>query len=240
MSSNPASALVKAVAYYRVSTALQGRSGLGLEAQRGAVEAFAAANGFALQAELVEVETGKGADALERRPQLAAALGAARKLGKGTPIIVAKLDRLSRDVAFIAGLMSKQVPFIVAELGADADPFMLHLYAALAEKERALISARTKAALAAAKARGKVLGGYRGYTPGEADRAAAAEAKAGKAREAAAGVLPVIRELQAAGIGSLNSIAKELTQRGVVTPQGKPRWSATQVARVLARGNLGP
>jgi DNA invertase Pin-like site-specific DNA recombinase len=138
-----------AVSYLGVSTARQGRSGLGLEAQRQAVLAFAAAHGFESRAELVEVETGKGSDALERRPQLAAALATARKLGKGTPVIVAKLDRLSRDMAFIAGLMAQKVPFIVAELGADADPFMLHLYAALAEKERALISVRTKAALQA-------------------------------------------------------------------------------------------
>jgi DNA invertase Pin-like site-specific DNA recombinase len=143
----------RAVAYLRVSTAKQGRNGLGIEAQRHAVEAFAAAHGFTIVGEFVEVETGKGSDALDRRPQLAAALQAARKLGKGTPVIVAKLDRLSRDVAFIAGLMAQKVPFVVAELGADADPFMLHLYAALAEKERALISVRTKAALQAAKER---------------------------------------------------------------------------------------
>jgi len=118
-------------AYYRVSTARQGRSGLGIEAQRAAVARFAEAEGYTLIAEFTEVETGKGADALERRPQLAAAL-AAGKTGK-CPVIVAKLDRLSRDVAFIAGPMAQRVPFIVAELGADADPFMLHLYAALAE-----------------------------------------------------------------------------------------------------------
>jgi DNA invertase Pin-like site-specific DNA recombinase len=93
-------------------------------------------------AEFVEVETGKGSDALERRPQLAAALGAGRT--RKCPVIVAKLDRLSRDVAFVAGLMAQRVPFIVAELGVDADPFMLHLYAALAEKERRLISERTR------------------------------------------------------------------------------------------------
>lgn len=222
-----------AVAYYRVSTAKQGKSGLGLEAQRGAVEAFAAANGFELRAELVEVETGKGADALDRRPQLAAALQAARKLGKGAPVIVAKLDRLSRDVAFIAGLMAQRVPFIVAELGADADPFMLHLYAALAEKERALISARTKAALAAAKARGVTLGGFRGRTPSDADRAAAAEAKARKAQETAEAVLPTIRELQASGITSLSGIARELTRRGIPTPRGAGAWQAVQVQRLL-------
>ena len=112
-----------AVAYYRVSTARQGRSGVGIEAQRAAVARFAEAEGYTLLAEFTEVETGKGADALDRRPQLAAAL-AAGKTGK-CPVIVAKLDRLSRDVAFIAGLMAQRVPFIVAELGADADPFML-------------------------------------------------------------------------------------------------------------------
>ena len=102
---------------------------------------------------IVETESGKGADALDRRPQLAAALDAARKAK--CPVIVAKLDRLSRDVAFISGLMAQRVPFIVAELGADADPFMLHLYAALAEKERRLISERTKSALAVRKASGR-------------------------------------------------------------------------------------
>src|SRR3954469_22206564 len=148
-----------AVAYYRVSTARQGRSGLGIEAQRAAVQRFAEAEGFELASEFVEVETGKGSDALDRRPQLAAALAAGRT-GK-CPVIVAKLDRLSRDVAFIAGLMSQRVPFIVGELGVDADPFMLHLYAALAEKERRLIGERTRSALAARKAQGARLGNPR-------------------------------------------------------------------------------
>ena len=120
----------------------EGRSGLGIEAQREAVTRFAAAEGLHLLAEFIEVETGKGSDALDRRPQLAAALATGRQ--KKCPVIVAKLDRLSRDVAFISGLMAQRVPFIVAELGRDADPFMLHLYAALAEKERRLISERTK------------------------------------------------------------------------------------------------
>src|SRR5271157_3565315 len=123
-----------AVAYTRVSTREQGHSGLGLEAQRVALARFAEAEGYALAETFTEVETGKGADALDRRPQLSAALAAARKLK--APIIVAKLDRLSRDVHFISGLMTHKTPFIVAELGADADPFMLHLYAAIAEKER--------------------------------------------------------------------------------------------------------
>ena len=151
--SDPARTLIS---YLRVSTDRQGKSGLGLEAQRAAIETFAHANGYGIVAEYVEVETGKGSDALSRRPQLAAALAAARKAK--CAVVVAKLDRLSRDVAFIAGLMAQRVPFVVAELGEDADPFMLHLYAALAEKERAMIAARTKAALAAKRAQGVQLG----------------------------------------------------------------------------------
>ena len=145
-----------AIAYLRVSTQRQQRSGLGIEAQRAAIARFAEAEGLTIIAEYVEAETGKGADALDRRPQLAAALAAAK--AAKCSVVVSKLDRLSRDVAFVAGLMAQRVPFIVAELGRDADPFMLHLYAALAEKERRLISERTKAALAAKKAIGAALG----------------------------------------------------------------------------------
>jgi DNA invertase Pin-like site-specific DNA recombinase len=111
-----------AIAYIRVSTARQGRSGLGLEAQQAAIARFCEAEGFEVVAERIEVETGKGADALDRRPELAAALAEAKR--RKCPVLVAKLDRLSRDVAFIAGLMAQRVPFIVAELGPDADPFM--------------------------------------------------------------------------------------------------------------------
>src|ERR1700710_1528217 len=146
----------RAVAYLRVSTQQQQRSGLGIEAQRAAIARFVAAESLSITAEYSEFETGKGADALDRRPQLAAALAAARKAK--CSIVVSKLDRLSRDVAFVSGLMAQRVPFIVAELGRDADPFMLHLYAALAEKERNLISERTKAALASKKASGARLG----------------------------------------------------------------------------------
>src|SRR5712671_4062002 len=143
-------------AYYRVSTKKQQRSGLGIEAQRAAAQRFAESEGLHITAECVEAETGKGSDALDRRPQLRAALAAAK--AAKCSVLVSKLDRLSRDVAFIAGLMVQRVPFIVAELGRDADPFMLHLYAALSEKERRLISERTKAALAAKKAQGARLG----------------------------------------------------------------------------------
>ena len=219
----------RAVAYYRVSTARQGRSGLGIEAQRAAVARFAEAEGIDIIAEHVEIETGKGSDALDRRPQLAAALAFARS--SKCPILVAKLDRLSRDVAFISGLMAQRVPFVVAELGADADPFMLHLYAALAEKERRLISERTKLALAARKARGLALG----------NRTNAAEAAAsGRATQRlqsdamAEGILPIIKTLQGAGCRTLAEIAEGLNGRGVRTPRGK-RWHASTVRNVLLR-----
>ena len=120
------------IAYYRVSTQKQGRSGLGLEAQRKAVASFAEAEGFEIVAEFTEVETGKGSDALDRRPQLKAALKAAKKVR--CEVAVAKLDRLSRDVAFISGLMAQRVPFIVTALGRNVDPFMLHIYAAMASR----------------------------------------------------------------------------------------------------------
>src|SRR5687768_423181 len=139
----------RAVAYLRISTRQQQRSGLGIEAQRATIARFAEAEGLTIIVEYVEAETGKGADALDRRPQLAAALAAAKTAR--CCVLVSKLDRLSRDVAFVSGLMAQRVPFIVAELGRDADPFMLHLYAALAEKERRLISERTKAALRSAR-----------------------------------------------------------------------------------------
>src|SRR3984893_10207292 len=122
------------ITYIRVSTSQQGRSGLGIEAQRQTLNQFAQAEGFEVAREFVEVETGKGADAMDRRPQLKAALAAARK--QRCHVAVAKLDRLSRDVHFVSGLMVHKVPFLVAELGPDVDPFVLHLYAALAEKER--------------------------------------------------------------------------------------------------------
>jgi DNA invertase Pin-like site-specific DNA recombinase len=128
------------ITYIRVSTSQQGRSGLGIEAQRQSLHQFAKAEGLELVREFVEVETGKGSDALDRRPQPKAALAAAKK--PKCHVAVAKLDRLSRDVHFISGLMAHRVPFVVAELGADVDPFVLHLFAALAEKERSLISTR--------------------------------------------------------------------------------------------------
>jgi DNA invertase Pin-like site-specific DNA recombinase len=216
------------VSYLRVSTTQQGRSGLGIEAQRAALVRFAEAEGYEIVGEYVEIETGKGADALDRRPQLKAALSAAGK--QKCAVVVAKLDRLSRDVHFISGLMAHRVPFVVAELGADADPFMLHLYAALAEKERSLISQRTSAALSAAKARGVKLG-----NPNIAEaRGKAIESNKGEADRYAAKVLPTIQRLQATGARSLREIAAALNDLGIATARGK-EWQAMTVKNVLAR-----
>lgn len=221
--------LQRAVAYYRVSTQRQGRSGLGIEAQRATVQRFAASEEIAVIEAFVEVETGRGSDALDRRPRLAAALALARR--ERCPVIVAKLDRLSRDVAFIAGLMAQRVPFIVAELGADADPFMLHLYAALAEKERRLISERTRAALAARKATGAKLG-----NPANAAEAASRgrEVSIAEADRFAATVMPVIGQLQSAGITSYRAIAAALNNRGIRTARGG-QWQVSNVRNLMAR-----
>ena len=178
-------------------------------------------------AEHVEIETGKGADALERRPKLAAALAEARR--HKCAVVVAKLDRLSRDVAFVADLMAQRVPFIVAELGVDADPFMLHLYAALAEKERATISARTVAALQAAKDRGVALG-----NPRLAEvRSKGVKTNKAAADKFAANVLPIIAPMRADG-ASLRKIADALNARRIPTARGGT-WAATQVADILRR-----
>jgi len=213
----------QAISYIRVSTAKQGKSGLGLEAQQEAIARFAETEGFEIVQEFVEVETGKGADALDRRPVLRDALEAAR--AAGGPVIVSKLDRLSRDVAFVATLMTQKVPFIVTELGADADPFMLHLYAALAEKERALISQRTKDALARAKANGKVLGKY--------GREVLAPANKKAADDRAAALADVIQAKVDAGL-SLRQITAELNDEGVPTARGG-QWHLTSVKRLVDR-----
>ena len=217
------------VAYYRVSTLRQHRSGLGIEAQRAAVAAFAGAHGYTLIAEYIEAETGKGADALERRPQLAAALATARL--SRCPVIVAKLDRLSRDVAFVAGLMAQKVPFIVAELGPDADPFMLHLYAALAEKERRLIAERTRSALAAKKASGARLG-----NPSNLGAAGAngRRIQAAEADRFAANILPIVADIRNSGVSGLASIAYALNKRGIRTSRGGD-WHVSSVRNLLAR-----
>jgi DNA invertase Pin-like site-specific DNA recombinase len=192
-----------------------GRSGLGLEAQRAALAKFAEAEGFHFVGTFTETESGADDD----RPELAAAIALAGK--RRAPIIVAKLDRLSRDVHYISGLMKHRVPFIVTELGSDTDPFLLHIYAALAEKERALISRRTKDALAAARARGVRLGGLR--SKGEEYQREAAERA-----EALRSVFEELSGLSARGA------AEELNRRGITTAAGR-KWHAAQVIRVRDR-----
>lgn len=216
------------VAYYRVSTQKQGRSGLGLEAQQEAVRRFAAAHGLTVYVEYTEVETGKGDAPLTMRPHLAAALAAAKKLG--CRVVVAKLDRLSRDVHFISGLMAMQVPFVVTELGPNVSPFMLHVYAAVAEQEAALISQRTKDALARARANGKKLGNPNMARIG----ALAADAKREAADAFALGVQPRLLWIMNAGMTSHRAIARELTLLRVPTQTGAA-WSGVTVAAVLAR-----
>jgi len=217
------------VAYYRVSTERQGRSRLGLDAQRDRCAVFAAGNGMEIADAFTEVETGKGSDALNRRPQLSAALAAARRLR--CSVLVAKLDRLSRDVHFIAGLMASRVPFLVAELGADVDPFMLHIYAALAEKERRMISERTRAALAARKRQGARLGNPSNLAAAGATGAARTAEGACRFAE---NVAPIIHQIRASGVKSLRGIAAVLNARGVRTARGG-QWAATQVGAVLVR-----
>jgi DNA invertase Pin-like site-specific DNA recombinase len=215
---------MKAVAYLRVSSREQGKSGLGLEAQRTAIEAFCAADGkLTIVDWFTEVESAKRvSDTLARRPQLAAAMNRAAQL-KG-PIIVSKLDRLSRDVHFVSGLMVHGVEFITCELGRTSDPFMLHLFAALAEKERAMISQRTTAALAALKRRGRKLGSG---NPAKGSAMAAA-ARIAAARERAAFLLPL------AGHGTRAEQVARLNAAGHRTAGGKP-FTKNALWRMLKR-----
>lgn len=217
------------ISYLRVSTDKQGKSGLGLEAQRAAVAHFIEAEGRELLAEYVELETGKGSDALDRRPQLTAALAHARKVKAA--VVIAKLDRLSRDVHFICGLMAQRVPFIVTELGADADPFMLHIYAALATKERNLIADRTRVALAQRKAQGVVLGNKTNLPEAGAKGASANRAAADVF---AGNVLPIIRQIEASGVKGHRALAAALNARGIRTARGGD-WHATTVRNLMVR-----
>ena len=218
------------ITYIRVSTESQGRSGLGVEAQRARISAFAKLESLETVREFVEIETGKGADALDRRPQLKAAIAAAKRLG--THIVVAKLDRLSRDVHFISGLMVHHVPFVVAE-GPNVDPFMLHIYAALAEKERALISERTKAGLAAAKERGTRLGNP---DLAEARKVRVMRRKAWFADQAAR-IDGVIAEAMNAGARSLDAVARAINAVGIAPPEGRAWYKTTVEAYLRHEGD---
>lgn len=213
------------VSYFRVSTAKQGASGLGLEAQQQAVARFLRADD-AIVATFTEVESGRNSE----RPQLAAAMAACRMLG--ARLLIGKLDRLARDVAFVASLMKSDVKFIAADMP-DADAFRLHLEAAIAEEEARKISERTKAALAAARARGVVLGGFRGRAPTDADRAAGLAARQSAARARAMALRPILEELRGAGVTTLAAVAENLNQRGIPAPRGGA-WAPAQVGRLMA------
>lgn len=222
-------AMTAYVEYYRVSTDKQGRSGLGLEAQQEAVRRFLKDGDTTVRPPFVEVESGKNDD----RPQLLAAMAVCRKTG--ATLLIAKLDRLARDVAFIATLMKSDVRFVACDMP-DADPFRLHIEAAIAEEEARKISQRTKAALAAAKARGVKLGGYRGFDLTEEQRVKGAERSASVRAEGASkragGLMPMIDTIRAEGITSLGGIAKALNERGILTAKGG-QWQAVQVKRLL-------
>ena len=217
------------VAYFRVSTKRQGISGLGLDAQREAVAAYLASVNGELVAELTEVEHGtrKG----NGRPQFAAALVRCR-LHSAT-LIIAKLDRLARNVAFISNLMESNVEFTACDFP-QANRLTIHVLAAVAEHEAEMISQRTKAALAAAKRKGVVLGGDRGNARLIYHKGAVASVKVRReaAKSRASDLLPVIESIKAQGTVSLRNIAAGLNMRGIPTARGG-EWSATQVARVL-------
>lgn len=217
------------VAYYRVSTAKQGRSGLGLEAQREAVRSFLNGGNWRLQAEFTEVESGKRSD----RAELAKALQACRVYG--ARLVIAKIDRLSRDAHFLLGLQKAGVPFVAADMP-EANEMVVGIMAVVAQAERKMISARTKSALAAAKARGVKLGGHRGATISDAVRNLGNTARATKAKSFAADLAAAIDTVRAeTGATSAGAIARELTSRGVATPSGKTQWQAVQVQRALKK-----
>lgn len=214
------------VGYVRVSTQRQGRSGLGLEAQLAAVHGYAAQHGTEVVAVFEEVESGR----ISERPQLAAALAHAKKV-KGK-LVIAKLDRLARNVAFVSAIMESGVDFVAVD-NPHATRLTLHILAAVAEHEAHMISERTKAALAAAKARGVRLG-----SPIATDTVAAARAaKSARARQRAQNTLAIIEALERNGVVSNYAVAKALTARGVRTPQGGTAWQGSQVARLRARAS---
>lgn len=215
------------IAYFRVSTARQGRSGLGLEAQRAAVHEYLNGGRWKLIEEVTEIESGKRSD----RPELARALAACR-LHNAT-LIIAKLDRLARNVAFIANLMDAGVDFVAADMP-QANRLTVHVLAAIAEHEAAAISARTKAALCRAKARGTRLGGDRGNLPFVAKAGARASVAARRKQAAARArdLAVVVADLRRQGRTSLRDLAAGLNEREIAAPRGG-LWQAAQVARVL-------
>ncbi|TCH98362.1 recombinase family protein [Roseococcus sp. SYP-B2431] len=218
-----------AVGLYRVSTAEQGQSGLGLEAQQASVRAFVASQGWTLVSEHSDIASGKD----DRRPGFQAALLKCRQLGAA--LVAARLDRITRRAHTLSQLLEDGVSIRAADMP-GADDLMMRIYAAMAQKERELISARTKAALAAAKTRGTVLGGDRGYRPERGPEAGAAAVARRRAAERASYRLALeIERVRAYGVQSHAEMARVLTARGVPTPRGGRVWTHTTVARVLQR-----
>jgi Resolvase, N terminal domain len=220
----------KFVGYLRVSTEKQGQSGLGLEAQRKAIEDYLNGGRWELLAEYVEIESGKRSD----RPELAKAI--AHSKATGATLVIAKLDRLSRNVAFISNLMESDAEFIAADMPM-ANRLTVHVLAAVAEHEREMISQRTTAALAAAKARGVKLGNPNGARAlrGLGNAHAVAAVKAGADAQTNR-VLPVIGAIRSEGTTSLHGIAEELNRRGILTARGGG-WYATTVKNLLDRAS---
>jgi DNA invertase Pin-like site-specific DNA recombinase len=217
------------IAYYRVSTLQQGASGLGLEAQREAVGRYVFSVAGEIIAEFEEIESGKRS---ENRPKLIEALAHAR--ATRATLVIAKLDRLARNVAFISSLMDAGVDFIAADMPM-ANRLTVHVLAAVAEHEREMISVRTKAALAAAKARGVKLGNPKLRAGDRESARAACRVRVAKANKIASSIMPYIEAARSAGCRTLAELADALTARGIRTPGGKSKWSAEQVRRITAR-----
>jgi DNA invertase Pin-like site-specific DNA recombinase len=215
----------KFVAYYRVSTAKQGQSGLGLDAQREAVTRYLNGGQWELVGDFTEVETGKGANALEKRPKLRQALDLCKK--QKAKLLIAKLDRLARNVHFVSGLMESKVKFVALDLP-EANDLTIHIMAAIAEHEAKRISERTKAALAAAKARGKQLG-----TAGAKNLKRNIEERQEQAQIFAEKLRPILAGYQAAGMTQEQQIAA-LNELGITTPRGSS-WTRMALYRVQRR-----
>jgi DNA invertase Pin-like site-specific DNA recombinase len=219
----PAPATRRYIAYYRVSTARQGRSGLGIAAQKQAVSLHL--GGAKPISEFTEVESGRRTD----RPKLADALAACR-LHKAI-LVIAKLDRLARNVAFVSSLMEAGVEFEAVDFP-QANRLTIHILAAVAEHEARMASERTRAALAAAKTRGAVLGGFRGRVGTSVDLAKARATRTAKAKQRAIDLAPTIESLRSNGARSLRAIAAGLNAVGIAAPRGG-EWSAAQVRKAM-------
>lgn len=223
------------VAYYRVSTRSQGRSGLGIAAQREAVARYLNGGEWRIIGEFTEIESGKRRD----RPELERALAVAR--AHRAPLVVAKVDRLTRSVSFLSRLLDAGVDVRFADLPAIEGPtgrFMLQQMAAVAELEAGFISDRTKRALAAAKRRGVKLGGDRGARLTRKQRQAGSAVISSRATQRACDLAPVLTELRERGVISLSAIAQALTERGIPTARGGREWLPEQVRRVLAKASV--